>query len=340
MSLTTILPIMIVGMIVLGLTLVDANAELNPNQAFILDGSGFAVTEKSIKNSKLDFVIATGNQRGSTINMLIEDGFLTINEDEFLVADLQASGLREGRYIRVSGTAENNLGEQTSFRFFGRLVEDSAQGSIYGFTGSLTFNGEKHKVIYTTSLTGLANTPLPTETKTIEETGKKVLILEGSSNKGIASSYIDATTKQQESIADRGGSGLRLNYFSPTRLTIEPGTSVTFVNQDTVPHRIVSGTGLGSSNRASQGAVVICETPQKELRPGASFAATGCTFSFDGRIDSGIIEPGQSWTATFTDMGFYRIIDPSYPWMSIVVYSFPDTGSEVIRSVGNKQKGN
>ncbi|HET6517097.1 MAG TPA: hypothetical protein VFG25_02635 [Nitrosopumilaceae archaeon] len=340
MSLTIVLPIMITGMIVLGMTFIDANAELNPNRAFVLDGSGFAVTETSIKISELDFAIATGNQRGSTINMLIEDGFLTINNDEFLVADLQASGLREGRYIRVSGTAENDFGEQISFRFFGRLVENSAQGSIYGFTGSLTFDGEKHKVIYTTSLTGLTNTPLPTEAKTMQETGKKVLILQGSSNRGIASSYIDVAEKQQDSIKDRGGSGLRLNYFSPTRLTIEPGTSVTFVNQDTVPHRIVSGTGLGSHSRASQGSVVICETPQKEVRLGGNYVQNECTFSFDGRIDSGIIEPGKSWTGTFKDMGFYRIIDPNYPWMSIVVYSFPDTGSEVIRSVGNKQKGN
>lgn len=335
-----VLPMIIFGVITLGLTFADANAELNPNKAFILDGSGFAVTDKSIKTSEIDFAIATGNMRGSTINMLIEDGFITIDENEFLVSDLQASGLREGKFIRVSGTAENNFGEQASFRFFGRLVENSAQGSIYGFTGSITHDGEKHKVIYTTSLTGLATSPIPVQAKPMEETGKKILILEGSSKRGIASSYIDATEKQQSSINDRGGSGLRLNYFSPTRLTIEPGTTVTFVNQDTVPHRIVSGTGLGSHSRASQGSVVICETPQKEVRLGGNYVQNECTFSFDGRIDSGIIEPGKSWTGTFKDMGFYRIIDPSYPWMSVVVYSFPDTGSEVIRSVGNKQKGN
>jgi len=63
-------------------------------------------------------------------------------------------------------------------------------------------------------------------------------------------------------------------------------------------------------------------------------------FTFDGRIDSGIIEPGQSWAGSFDDAGFYRIIDPDYPWMSIVVYSFPDTGSEVIRRVGANQAGN
>ena len=339
MSLTIIFTVIIVGMITLGLSFVDANAELNPNRAFILDGSGFAVTEESIKSSELDFAIATGNMRGSTINMLIEDGFITIDENEFLVADLQASGLREGKYIRVSGTAENDFDEQISFRFFGRLVENSVQGSIYGFTGSITHDGEKHKVIYTTSLTGLATAPIPIQTKPMEEAGKKVLILKGSSKQGVASSYIDVLEKRQEAIIERGASGSLLNYFSPARLTIEPGTSVTFVNEDTVPHRLVSGTGLGSNSRI-QGELKICETPATKLPEGFSFKSTSCAFTFDGRIDSGIIEPGKSWTGTFKDAGFYRIINPDYPWMNIVVYSFPDSGSEVIRRVGNNQAGN
>jgi len=53
-----------------------------------------------------------------------------------------------------------------------------------------------------------------------------------------------------------------------------------------------------------------------------------------------LIVAGKSWTGSFDDVGFYRIIDPDYPWMSIVVYSFPDTSSEVIRRVGTNQAGN
>jgi len=333
MGVAVITLLVIIGVITIGMHYSVADAELSPKNTFVLEGSGFAVTEESIKNSEIDFAIATGNQRGSTINMLIEDGFLTVNEDEFLVSDLQASGLREGRYIRVSGTAENNIGEQISFRFFGRLVDNSADGSIYGFTGSLTHDGENHKIIYTTKLTGLKSV---TKTITITEeqkSGVVVKIMKGSSNKGIASSYIDLAQTQDNSPS-------RANYFSPTRVTIEPGTAVTFVNNDIVQHRIVSGTGLGSNSRASQGAVVICETPEKEVQRGGSYVQSGCTFSFDGRIDSGTIEPGKSWTGTFTNAGFYRIIDPSYPWMSIVVYSFPDTGSDVIRRSGTNQAGN
>ncbi len=339
MSLAVVIPLMIIGMVTLGLTFSDANAKLDTNNAFILEGSGFAVTEESIKTSEIDFAISTGTQQGSTIRMLIEDGFITLNDDEFLLFDLEASGLREGRYIRISGIAEDSFGEEASIRLFGRLVENSAQGSIYGFTGRLTHDDIKYKVIYTTSLTGLTNISTTTEIETQEEAELVIHIQLGSSNQGIASSYIEAGEIRQAKIKATGSSGLRANYFSPDRVSIEPGTSVTFFNGDDVTHRIVSGTGLGSNSRI-QGQMIICETPAEKLAEGVSFASTNCAFTFDGRIDSGTIEPGESWTSSFDDFGFYRIIDPDYPWMSIVVYSFPDTDSEVIRRVGVNQAGN
>jgi len=339
MNITVVIPLVIIGIVTLGLTSSDANAELDTNNAFILEGSGFAVTEESIKTSEIDFAISTGTQQGSTIRMLIEDGFVTLNDNEFLLFNLEASGLREGRYIRVSGIAEDSFGEEASIRLFGRLVENSAQGSIYGFTGSLTHDDIKYKVIYTTSLTGLTNIPTTTETETQEEDELVVHIQRGSSNQGIASSYIEAGEIRQAKIASSGSSGLRANYFSPDRVSIVPGTSVTFFNDDDVAHRIVSGTGLGSNSRI-QGEMIICETPAEKLPEGFSHKSTSCAFTFDGRINSGTIEPGESWTGSFDDAGFYRIIDPDYPWMSIVVYSFPESSSEVIRRVGVNEAGN
>jgi plastocyanin len=185
-------------------------------------------------------------------------------------------------------------------------------------------------------LTSISTT---TETEAQEEVDLVVHIQPGSSSQGLASSYIEAGELRQAKIISSGSSGLRANYFSPDRVSIEPGTSVTFVNDDDVAHRIVSGTGLGSNSRI-QGDMVICETPAEKLPEGFSHVSTSCAFTFDGRIDSGTIEPGESWTGSFDDFGFYRIIDPDYPWMNIVVYSFPDTDSEVIRRVGSNQAGN
>ncbi len=334
MSIAVVIPLVIIGIATLGLTFSDANAELITNNAFILEGSGFAVTEKSIKVSEIDFAISTGTQQGSTIRMLIEDGFVTLNDNEFLLFDLEASGLREGRYIRVSGVAEDSFGEEATIRLFGRLVEDSAQGSIYGFTGSLTHDDIKYKVIYTTSLTGLTNIPLTTEseTDTESETAEEAIvihIMRGSSNQGLGANYIELGELKQEYVEQRGSSKIRANYFDPDRLTISPGTSITIINDDTGSHRLVSGEGLGSNTRI-QGTMIICETPFEELPEGFSMRKTDCAFTFDGRIDTGEILPGESFTGSFDDYGFYRMIDPEYPWMNVVIYSFPETDSTIL----------
>jgi len=65
-----------------------------------------------------------------------------------------------------------------------------------------------------------------------------------------------------------------------------------------------------------------------------------CEFSFDGRIDTGELAPGESWTGTLDDVGSYKIIDPNHPWMNMVIHAFPDTDSEVIRKVDTNQAGN
>ncbi len=332
MRISIVLPILILSGIVLGLTFDDANAELTANNAFILEGAGFAVTEESIKTTEIDFSLSTGDKSGSRMKFVVEDGFVTLNSDDFIVSDLTGTALRDGRFIRISGTVEDSSGDETSLRIFGRLIQNSDDGSVYGLTGRLTHDGETHKIIYTTKLSGLTNILVSTTNITEKEGGIIVHILAGASNPGLTASYIDKTIS--------GASALRAGYFSLDRISIEPGTSVTFTNDDDVTHRVVSGTGLGSHSRASSGSFVICESQADVIYSDSSKRTSNCSFTFDGRIDSGVIEPGESWTGSFVDYGFYRIIDPDYPWMSIVVYSFPDTSSEVIRKAGTDQSGN
>jgi len=331
MRISVVLPILILGGIVLGLTFNDANAELAANNAFILEGAGFAVTEESIKTTEIDFSLSTSDKSGSRMKFVVEDGFVTLNSDDFIVSDLTGTALRDGRFIRISGTVEDFSGDEVSLRIFGRLIQNSDEGSVYGFTGRLTHDGETHKIIYTTKLSGLTDI-LVSDTNTVKKEGGIVVrILPGASNPGLTASYIDKTSS--------GDSALRAGYFSLDRISIEPGTSVIFTNDDDVTHRVVSGTGLGTHSRISQSSV-ICETQADITYSDSSKRASNCTFTFDGRINSGIIEPGESWTGSFDDYGFYRIIDPDYPWMSIVVYSFPDTSSEVIRKASTAQSGN
>jgi len=248
---------------------------------------------------KLKLFLASQQQRGSTINFLTEDGFITLDDEEFVISDLEGKFLREGRYIRINGNIESSSGFDTSISFFGRLVEESKDASVYGFTGRITTSDDTYKVIYTTKLSTLSKIDT-TSTESEESDDLTIHILTGSSLQG-GSSYIES------------GNPIRLKYFSQDRITVEPGTTITIVNDDVVSHSVISGK----------------ENYNDRHNP----------FTPDGRISTGELAPGESVSITFDDMGFYRLYDPDYPWMKIVAYVFPDIDSLIIRQ-GSNQLGN
>ena len=282
----------------------ESFAEISQNQAFLLEGSGFAVTEESINISEIDIGLSSQQQKGSTINFLIEDGFITLNEDEFTITDLEGKFLREGRYIRINGNIESSSGLDTSISFFGRLVEESKDASVYGFTGRLTTPDDTYKVIYTTKLSTLSKITT-TSTESEESNDLTVRILKGSALISGSESYI-GTGKAQDT-----SDPTRLSYFSQDRISVEPGTTITIVNEDVVSHSLISG--KENNDR------YIPYTP-------------------DNRISTGDIAPGESVDITFDDMGFYRLYDPDYTWMRIVAYVFPNTDSLIFgqgQNLGN-----
>ena len=269
----------------------NAFGEITPNNAFILDGSGYAVTEETIEISELDLVMLTGQRTGSVIKAIVEDGFIILGNHDFLVTDLQTTFLREGKYIRINGNVENESGDEAAISFFGRLIEESKTASVYGFTGRITSDGNYYKIIYTTKLSKLEQIETtPTETKT--SNNLTIHILRGASSQG-ADSYV----------GNISGS-YRLEYFSQDRIVVEPGTTITITNSDTVSHSIKSGTE-NYGDRYNQ-------------------------FTPDGRISTEEILPGKSVSITFDKPGFYRLYDPEYQWMKIVVYAFPKIDNTIL----------
>jgi len=103
-----------------------------------------------------------------------------------------------------------------------------------------------------------------------------------------------------------------LRYFSQDRLNLQPGTTITILNDDVVSHNIVSGTETGSRNTNDYTR----------------------TFIPDGKIETGSIPPGESTTITFDEMGFIRLYDSDYPWMKIIAYVFPESDSLIIKDYG------
>jgi plastocyanin len=295
MKIVKVIPFFVLGLIFIGTSFTESNAELVANAAYLVEGSGFAVTEKSIKISEIDLLMSVGEQVGSSSKLVVEDGFVTINELDFEATNISGNLLRDGRFIRLIGTAENSIGNEVSISFFGRLIENSIEGSIYTFTGRLIQGTESNKIIYTTKISTLTGT-LPTSTSTTtpklsQENEIIIHILKGSANPK-EFSYI-----QKESGAQK--------FYSIDRASIVPGKTLTFINDDTISHSISSGTRDTSS------------------RAGINIP--------DNIITSGNILPGKSWSVTMEKIGFYSLFDVDYPWMTMDVVVFPDIESGVLK---------
>ena len=279
----------------------DSYAEISENQVFLLEGSGFAVTEEFIKTSEIDLGLSSQDQRGSTINFLTEDGFITLDDEEFIISSLEGKFLREGKYIRLNGEIESSNGLDTSISFFGRLVDESRNASVYGFTGRITTSDDTFKIIYTAKLSTLSKIGI-ISTESEKSNINTLYILYGSSSQGTADSYIGIGSVRENSMAVLNAADpLRLGYFSQDRISIEPGTTITIVNDDVVTHSIISG---------------------KE-----NYGDRHDPFTPDGRISTGEILPGKSVDISLDNAGFYRLYDPDYPWMKIIAYVFADSDS-------------
>jgi len=315
-----ILMFMILG-ITISLLAQHAYAQIASNNAFSLEGAGFAVTEDSLQTSQLDLFLSTTTKTTRDTNFVVDDGIITLNNEDFIATDLSGTILRDGRFIRLQGTAENPAGDEISLQFFGRLIEKSTQGSVYGFTGSLTQDGSSSKIIYTTKVSTFEKVTKTTQTT---KPTNVIHILKGSSDPG-SITYKDKL----------GQAYTTFNYYSNSRISIIPGTTITFVNDDVVTHSITSGSGLGQNSRytevAASGKQFACEGDTSKIRDsGYSYVQKNCIFIIDGRIKSGSIQPGGQWSVTINEMGFYRLVDLDYPWMGLVIYAFPQSSSVTI----------
>ena len=287
----------LIGIVILltlstGLLFNNSFATVPPNNVFTLEGSGFAVTEETIKISKINLVLSTENQTGSTIKSSIKDVFITLDDENFLASELNTTILREGKYIRIDGIIKNETGNEASIKFFGRLIEESKNASVYGFSGKITTDDQEYKIIYNAKLSKLVKISVTsTNSKNIEEK-LTIHILKGSSTQG-ADSYIGLPFDNA-----------RFKYFSQDRISIEPGIKLIFVNDDVVSHSILSGREI-NYDRYNH-------------------------FIADGKISTGEILPGKSTSITLDEKGFIRLYDPDYQWMQFEAYVFPSVDNVVL----------
>src|SRR3970040_2421809 len=293
MKIVKTIPFFVLGLIFIGISFSDSNAQLVANQPYLIEGSGFAVTDKSIKISQIDFLISTGSQVGSSTKIVVEDGFVTIDEIDFVVTELTGTMLRDGHFIRLVGTAENTIGSKVSISIFGRLIENSDEGSIYSFSGRLIQGTESNKIIYTTKISTLGGT-LPTTSSEQTQTSEIIIHISKGAADPASFNYIAQDYIQQKS------------FYSTDRISTIPGTTLTFINDDTVSHSISSGKRDTSSRGGSPNIA-------------------------DGKIASRDILPGKKWSVTINEIGFISFFDLDYPWMTMDVVVFPDVDSDIIK---------
>ena len=320
---------MIIFGIIVGFSINHAYAELDANNAYVLEGSGFVVSDSEIKDSQIDFALITEDISNGRGDISIRDGFFTLDNSDYTVGDIDGNILHDGKFLRFSGTSEDSSGKDVEIRAFGRLIEDNPEGSVYSFTGRIIEDNTEYKILYTSKISIFSQSPSPSnDVSDTTEESEIVRILLGSNDRGLGASYIDKSRYT--------GTATQASYFSPSRIAIEPGNSITFVNEDIVSHTIVSGSGSSATTR---GAFVLCSEVPEELPEGHSYRQSNCSYTLDGRVNTGEILPGESAVVTFEEAGFYTLIDPDYPWMSITAYSYNDVGSMIIRQ-GNNQLGN
>lgn len=316
----------ILAIIALGISLNEANAELVGQEAYLVEGTGYAVTEDSIKISEIDFLVELDRQVGTRASLNVQDGFVTLGNVDYFVSDITGIVLNEGRFIRITGSASNDLGDEISISFFGRIVEDSTEGSVYSFTGRISEGFFSNKIIYTSKVSQITSSEPTTDVSTIgtepdelEENEIVVTITPAADSQGLGLDYITARSAATEATFEQGDDPTRARYLFPNRLTINPGTILTFQNNDNVDHQIVSAKrdtnarGIGHEHR---------------MFP-------------DGRIISDVIPPGESRSVTVNERGFIFLVDPDYLWVRMDVVSFPDIEPDIIGNpIRHRQQNN
>jgi len=282
MKLGIILLIAISG-VLLASSLQQANSELLSNGKYILQGSGFATTEESIDDSALDLQFSTGKLANTRMKVTLEDGLISFLNDDYIASGGWAGTvLGNGRFISLSGDAENANGDKISLSILARLVQNSKDASVYSVTGKITKDGESTKLIYSTKVSGSSSIKVtPTQQETPKEKTVQINILEGSSKPD------------------------NIRYYSLPTVQITPGTTIIWKNDNTTSHRIMSGV--------------------------ASFSH-GKPFKPDGKMDSGDIAPGQTFSVTIKEIGITRFFDTTYSWMDGVIISLPESSSKSLKT--------
>lgn len=264
--------------IVLSATIGSADAQVVPNKAFTLSGSGFTVSSTAISDSSAEITFSITQTKTKT-DFTLQNGVIMVDQKDLNLSDLSGSVLQNGKLFKFTAKATDPQNKEFTINAIGRFVDKTSTDSIYTLSGTLTDSNKKTtKLIYTGKISEFITKP----TDKTQKSDVTIKILKG------------AATPHEETYQTQ--TGLRFSFVSQDRITISPGGTITFVNDDDTIHSLKSGTANYKSHKK--------------------------TFTADGKVSSGDIAPGKSWSVTFDEPGFYRLFDEKYQWIDVTIYAF------------------
>ena len=256
----------ITGLAATTLYLPNAYSDLSSNGKYLIDASGYLSGNKTIFDSNIALQITAGANNGSSTQATLDNGLVTIANTQYLNSGLwQVSILRDGKYFVIQGNAQDENGNMIHLNLFGRIIDSNQDGSVFSISGKIT-GSETMKVSYSAkilSTNAVITKPITTVSPPTSSSTVNISILPGA---------YDINNQV---------------HYSPSNVQVTLGTTIVWTNNDSVPHRIMSGVAKVLTTNQSSTALIP-----------------------DGKIDSGIIAPGQSFQYTITSFDTTQSLDP------------------------------
>lgn len=264
--------LMVIAGLVTVLGLPHAYSDFSTNNKYIVQASGYLSGNQTIFDSSMALQLTMGTKSGSTMQSTLDNGLVQISNSPYLNSGIwQTSILRDGKYFVIKGDAEDQNGNTIHLNLFGRIIDSNQDGSVYVVTGKIV-GYETMKVSYSAKIISVNTIPTkPTTIPTTQTTPEQ----QPSSNQ-VGISIVYGASDQNTQV-----------HFTPSNIQVAPGTTITWTNNDFVPHRIMSG--IAKATTIDQSVPI---------------------FASDGKFDSGEIAPGKTFQFTVTDFDATSMLDP------------------------------
>jgi plastocyanin len=281
------------------LCLPQAYSDFSTNDKYIVQASGYLSGNQTIFDSSIALQLTMGTKTGSTIQSSLDNGLVTIADAHYLNTGIwQTSILRDGKYFVIQGDAQDQNGNMIHLNLFGRIINSNQDGSVYTVTGKI-IGSETMKVSYGAKI--ISTNPVTAKPTTLP-TSQTIPGQQSSPNK-VSISIVYGASDQSNQV-----------HYTPSNVQIAPGTTIVWTNNDSVPHRIMSG--IAKPITTDQSTPVFTsdgKIDSRNLAPGQSFQYTVTNFDTTQILDSKIAQIyGIPQDQTVGDISFF---DPNYPFM-------------------------